>query len=133
MSTPQIAEVQRAVLKGGAKVFGWDIILPTSASAYLNNRRFDQALLKSFISERRSGRIVLGQAQLNTQIIAPHRAFAMTVGGQANIRNLDISVDDDGVSRSLPMFIEMTTKTGTKVEVPGMAMELAARAAAEKP
>ena len=57
----------------------------------------------------------------------------MTAGGQANIRNLDISVDDDGVSRSLPMFIEMTTKSGTKVEVPGMAMELAARAAAEKP
>ena len=133
MWTPQIAEVQTAVLKGGAKVFGWDIILPTSASAYLNNRRFDQALLKSFISERRSGRIVLGQAQLNTQIIAPHRAFAMTAGGQANIRNLDISVDDDGVSRSLPMFIEMTTKSGTKVEVPGMAMELAARAVAEKP
>ena len=33
MWTPQIAEVQAAVLKGGAKVFGWDIILPTSPSA----------------------------------------------------------------------------------------------------
>ena len=133
MWTPQIAEVQAAVLKGGAKVFGWDIILPTSASAYLSNRRFDQALLKGFISERRSGRIVLGQAQLNSQVISPHRAFAMTAGGQANIRNLDISLDDDGVSRSLPLFLEMTTKSGKKVEVPGMAMELAARAAAEKP
>jgi len=133
MWTPQIAEVQAAVLKGGAKVFGWDIILPTSASTYLKDRRFDQALLKGFISERRNGRIVLGQAQLNTQIISPHRAFAMTAGGEANIRNLDISLDDDGVSRSLPLFLEMTTKSGEKVEVPGMAMELAARAAAEKP
>ena len=133
MWTPQIAEVQAAVLRGGAKVFGWDVILPTSASTYLNNRRFDQALLKGFVGERRSGRIVLGEVQLSTQAIAPHRAFAMMVGGAVNIRNLDIDLDDDGISRSLPLFQKMKSKSGKIEEIPGMAMELAARAAGERP
>jgi adenylate cyclase len=133
MWTPQIAAVQEAVLEAGAKVFGWDVILPTSASTYLKNRRFDQALLKSFRAERRSGRIVLGRAQLSELAILPHRAFAMMAGGAANIRNLDISLDDDGISRSVPLFQKMKAKSGKVEEVTGMAMELAARAMGQRP
>ncbi len=133
MWTPQIAEVQAAVLGGGAKVFGWDVILPTSAGTYLNDRRFDQALLKGFRAERRRGRIVLGRAQLSEQAIAPHRAFVMMAGGNANIRSLDINLDDDGISRSLPLFQKMKSRSGKIEEVPGMAMELAARAMGQRP
>ncbi len=133
MWTPQIADVQRAVLRGGAKVFGWDIILPTTASTYLANRRFDQPLLKALAEERGSGRVVLGRTRLSTQAIGPHRAFAMMAGGADNIRNLETSVDDDGISRSLPLFHKLNSDPGRAGYVSGMAMELATRTAGQSP
>jgi len=133
MWTPQIAAVQSALLAADAKVVGWDVILPTSASTYLKDRRFDQPLLKSLAGERKSGRIVLGQAQLGKEPITPHRAFAMMAGGGRNIRNVDINLDDDGVSRSVPLYLELETTGGKTSKVPGLAMELAARFIGQDP
>ena len=128
MWTPQIAMVQSAVLAGGAKVFGWDIILPTSAGTYLNNRRYDQALLQGLANERKENRVVLGQVQLNTEKISPHRAFVMMAGGAKNLRNLEINLDADGISRSVPLFLKTKTKSGDIEKTSSMSMELATRA-----
>lgn len=132
MWTPQIAKVQSAVLAGGAKVFGWDIILPTSAGTYLNNRRYDQDLLKSLANERKDNRIILGQVQLNTEKISPHRAFVMMAGGAKNLRNLEVNLDSDGISRSVPLFLKTKTKSGDIDYTPTMSMELATRALGQK-
>ena len=132
MWTPQIAKVQSAVLAGGAKVFGWDIILPTSAGTYLNNRRYDQDLLKSLANERKDKRVILGQVQLNKEKISPHRAFVMMVGGAKNLRNLEVNVDSDGISRSVPLFLKTKSESGDINDTPTMSMELATRALGQK-
>ena len=80
MWTPQMAAVQDAILDGGAAVFGWDVILPTSAATYLADQRFDASLLKSLSSARKSGKIVLGTAHFGKTRIEPHRLFSWSVG-----------------------------------------------------
>ena len=105
MWTPQMATVQDAVLGGGALVFGWDIILPTSAATYVADRRFDAALLKSLASARREQRVVLGTAHFGQTRIEPHRLFTWTVGGAANLRSLNVSPDFDGIVRRVPIYL----------------------------
>jgi len=128
MWTQQMAMVQNAVLAGGAKAFAWDIILPTSATRYVADKRFDTPLLKSLaIWGRKKGRVILGDVSVGTDIVGPHRAFVLAAGGAKNVRSLNLALDSDGVARSLPGFAQVHGGDGNLRRVPAMAGELAAR------
>ena len=55
----------------------------------------------------------------------------MMAGGAKNLRNLEINLDADGISRSVPLFLK--TKSGDIEETSSMPMELAIRALGQKP
>ena len=103
MWTPQIANVQDSILDAGAKVIGWDVILPTSAATYVADRDFDRSLLQSLSRTAREGRVVLGMADVGAKPIKPHVLFTWAVGGDKNLRLINILPDDDGVVRHVPV------------------------------
>ena len=133
MWTPQIAKVQNAVLAAGARVIGWDIILPTSAATYVADKNIDRELLKSFAQARRDGRLILGAAQLGSSHIVPHRLFSWAAGGASNLRSLNVNVDEDGIIRSVPTFLPVQKRDGSLTHVPSLSLELAARYKNNKP
>src|SRR6516164_3255368 len=71
--TPEIAQVLNAVLAGGAKVVGFDIVFPTSieqseipfGDGTLGGRLrgFDRDFLRALALGARDGKVVLGEAQ----------------------------------------------------------------------
>lgn len=124
MWTPQIGRVQDAILAARPSAIGWDLILPTSAAAYVADRGFDKPLLSSLAEAARAGRVVLGTAQLGDNLISPHRLFSYSAGGGRNLRSLNIAVDADGVVRRVPLFLR---RQGEDTYVPTMSLELAAR------
>lgn len=128
MWTPQMAAIQDAVLDAGATVFGWDIILPTSAATYVADRRFDRPLLVSLARHgRNAGRVVMGEVSFAGRLLQPHKGFYTAVGRAGNIRSLNTTPDGDGLIRSMPLFVEQASgDDGTRL-VPSMALELAAR------
>jgi len=128
MWTQQMASVQNAVLEGGAKAFAWDIILPTSATRYVADKRFDAPLLKSLAGwGRKKKRIVLGNVSVGKDIVGPHRAFVLAAGGAKNVRSLNLPLDADGIARSLPGFVTVKGSDGNLSRVPAMAGEMAMR------
>lgn len=126
MWTPQLATVQDMLLAGGAKVIGWDLILPTSASTYVADRKFDVPLLKSLSAASKDGRLVLGTASFAGNTIAPHGLFAWSAGGAANLRSVNVAPDPGGVLRRVPAFHKVSNDGGEAWQ-PSMATELAAR------
>ncbi len=127
MWTPQIAAVQDAILSGGARVIGWDVILPTSAASYVADRNFDAPLLRSLAAGGRAGRVVLGTAHFSDTRIEPNRMFAWSVGGAANLRSLNVGDDADGVVRRVPTYLQVEKPGGERAFVPSMALELMQR------
>jgi adenylate cyclase len=127
MWTPQIATVQNAILAAGARVIGWDLILPTSAATYVADKNIDRELLKSFASAKQKGRVVLGTAQVGETLIQPHRLFSWAAGGARNLRSLNVLPDAGGIVRRIPTFFETKKAGGSVSFVPSMALELAAR------
>ena len=132
MWTPQIAAIQDALLAGGARVIGWDLILPTSAATYVADRNFDSALLKSLSAARKGGRVILGTANLGDKAIEPHRLFSWAAGGASNLRSLNVLPDRGGVIRKVPAFHVFRKQDGAREFVTSMALELAARKSGKK-
>lgn len=129
--TPAIAEVQNAVLEAGAMAFGWDLILPTSAAGWVSDRQYDRPLLQSLARYGRKGQIVLGEANVGTGTLRPHKALIWAAGGPNNLRSLNVGTDGDGVVRALPSTLRGQDATGGPVQAPGMAMDLALRSGAD--
>ena len=128
MWTPQYAETINAIMAGGAKVFGFDIILPTSLETKL--RGYDKPFLKTLFRHGRSGKLVLGKVQHHGKPVSPYRGHSLAVGNQRNIRLLNLGVssdDDDGIIRNLPLWFN----AGNRYD-PSMSVELAARAVNQK-
>lgn len=120
--TPQVARVQDAVLAAGAKVFGYDVIFPTSLEPFLPG--YEKPFLLSLMRGAKEGRVVLGKVQHGSRPVAPHPAQSMVVRHQSNIRALNMLADVDDIIRRLPLFFD--TQAGDRE--PSMALELAARA-----
>lgn len=134
MWTPQIADVQNALLAGGARVIGWDLILPTSASTYVADRKFDVPLLKSLAAARDGDRVILGTASFPGGAISPHGLFAWSAGGAANLRSLNLEPDAGGVARRMPVFFPLAEAgDGAERWQPSLALEMAARALSLSP
>jgi len=133
MWTPQIASVQDSILTGGARVIGWDFILPTSAATYVADKNIDRELLKSLARAKQDGRIVLGTAQVGETLIRPHRLFSWAAGGARNMRSVNVNPDAGGIVRRTPTFFQTKKADGIVSFVPSMALELAARKLGSQP
>ena len=131
--TPQIAQVLNALIDGGAKVIGFDIIFPTSieqsavpfAGETLGARvrGFDRDYLRALALGARAGKVVLGQVQHQDQPVVPSPGQRAAVGYGPNIRVLNAFSDSDDIVRRVPLSF-----TVDGAPAPSMAVELAARA-----
>ena len=136
--TREIAEVLSAVIAGGAKVVGFDIVFPTSIEQSeipfgdetlgAKVRGFDADFLRALALGARAGKVVLGEAQNGNFPIQPAPGQRIAVGRYRNIRSLNAYTDADDVVRRMPL-----TVVTDGVAVPSMSVELAARALGNTP
>lgn len=133
MWTREIGRVISAVVDGGAKVVGFDVIFPTSIeqSQVLADgetvgsrmRGFDRDFLRALATSARQSKLVLGEVQHGDDLILPAPGQRAAVGQQGNIRSLNVYSDPDGIVRRTPLML-----LANGVEVPSMSLELASRA-----
>jgi adenylate cyclase len=131
--TSEVARVLDAVIAGGAKVVGFDIIFPTSIEQSeipfgedllgARVRGFDRPFLRSLATGASAGKVVLGEILRGERSIRPSPGQRIAVGQQKNIRALNIYSDPDEVVRRMPLTFLIDGKP-----VPSMALELASRA-----
>ena len=131
--TPEIGRVLTAIIDGGAKVVGFDIIFPTSIEQSAVRfgdetlgarlRGFDRDYLRALAIGARAGKVVLGQVQHKDDPVLPSPGQRAAVGHGRNIRALNVYSDPDGVVRRVPLAFSVDGET-----VPSMPAELAARA-----
>jgi adenylate cyclase len=133
--TREIGRVLTAVVDGGAKVVGFDVIFLSSieqsqipfGDAPLGARMkgFDRDFLRVLRQTSDAGKLVLGAILSNDHPEVPDRAQQLAVGN--NIRALNVNTDIDDVIRRMPL-----TFTIDGQQVPAMAVELASRALGAK-
>ncbi len=121
--TPQLATVIEALLDSGAKVIGQDIVLPTTAEAFLPGR--DRPYLLALRRGGQQGRLLLGRVQHLAEPLSPHPAQVYAVGPQ-NLRLLNLTSDIDGVVRRMPMNFAVR-KDGEITAEAGFGLEMTAR------
>jgi len=136
--TRELGQVVNALIEGGAKVVGFDIIFPTSIEQSgvpfgeetlgARVRGFDRDYLRALALGARAGKVVLGQVQHADHPILPSPGQRAAVGQGRNIRALNVYSDPDDVIRRIPF-----TFTVDGEPVPSMAVELASRAAGVAP
>jgi len=131
--TPEIGRVLTAIVEGGAKVVGFDIIFPTSieqSEVPFGNetlgarvRGFDRDYLRALALAARADKLVLGQVQHKDSPVLPSPGQRAAVGFGRNIRSLNVYSDPDGVVRRIPLGFSVDGEP-----VASMAAELAGRA-----
>jgi adenylate cyclase len=131
--TGAIGHVLNAVIEGGAKVVGFDLVFPTSleqseikiGDTTLGERArgLDRDFLRALSRAAASGQIVLGEAQHGNQPITPSPGQRIAVGHQRNIRTLNVYTDPDDVVRRVPLTVVVGG-----VRTSSMSLELASRA-----
>ncbi|MDE2379398.1 adenylate/guanylate cyclase domain-containing protein [Bradyrhizobium sp.] len=136
--TREIGRVLSALIDGGAKVVGLDVIFPTSIEQSeipfgeeplgARMRGFDRDFLRALATGAAAGKIVLGEIQSRDQPVRPAPAQRIAVRQQSNIRALNVYTDSDDVVRRLPLTFSIDGKP-----VPSMAVELASRALDTRP
>jgi adenylate cyclase len=136
--TGEIARVLKAVLDGGARVVGFDVVFPTtieeSEIAFENEtigarmHGFDRNFLRALAGGANEGRIVLGEVQHGADLIRPAAGQRAAVGQQRNIRSLNVYSDADDVVRRVPLALAVNGAS-----TPAMALELASRALGATP
>jgi len=135
--TGEIGRVLAAPLEGGAKVAGFDVVIPNSleqseipfGDGMLGEkvRGFDRDFLRALAGASTKGKVVLGEV-LGGRSIMPAPGQRIAVRQRQNIRPLNDHTDSDDVVRRLPLTFAIG---GSKV--PTMAVELAARALGTTP
>ncbi len=133
--TTEIGRVLNAVVDGGAKVVGFDIVFKNSIelsqipfgedSVGARLRGFDRDFLRSLANGSSTGRLVLGETLRGD---VPSAGQRIAVGQQKNIRPLNVYLDPDDIVRRVPL-----TFPGERAPVPSMALELASRAQKAEP
>jgi adenylate cyclase len=133
--TTEIGRVLNAVIDGGAKVAGFDIVIPTSIEQSeirfgddmlgARMRGFDRPFLLSLAKAASAGKVVLGETLRGDR---PSPGQQVAAGRQKNIRALNVYSDPDDVVRRVPLTFAADGK-----QIPSMALELAARALSAEP
>jgi adenylate cyclase len=136
--TPEIARVLTAIIAGGAKVVGFDIVFPTSIEQSeipfddgklgARLRGFDRDFLRALALGARDGKVVLGEAQHRDFPILPSPGQRIAVSQSANIRSLNVYNDRDDVVRRIPLSVTVDGNPQWS-----MAVELASRALGSAP
>jgi adenylate cyclase len=136
--TPEIGRILTAIIGGGAKVVGFDIIFPTSIEQSAipfgdetlgaRVRGFDRDYLRALALGARAGKVVLGEVQHQASPVLPSPGQRAAVGFGRNIRSLNVYSDPDGVIRRVPLTFTVDGKPA-----PSMSAELAARATGRQP
>lgn len=136
--TTEVGRVLDAVIEGGAKVVGLDIVFPTSIEQSelpfgddllgARVRGFDRPFLRSLAKGASAGKVVLGEVLRGERSIRPSPGQRIAVGQQKNIRALNIYSDPDEVVRKMPLMFWIGGKP-----VPSMALELVSRALNTEP
>ncbi|WP_456640228.1 CHASE2 domain-containing protein [Bradyrhizobium sp. USDA 10063] len=136
--TGEIGRVLGAVVDGGARVVGFDLVIPTSielsqipfGDGVLGEkvRGFDRDFLRALASASTSGKVVLGEILRGDQPIRPSPGQRVAVRQQQNIRPLNVHTDSDDTVRRVPL-----TFVVGDARITGMALELASRALATTP
>jgi len=131
--TGEIGRVLGAVLEGGARVVGFDMVIPTSielseipfGEGKLGEkvRGFDRDFLRALAAASASGRVVLGEILRGDEPIRPSPGQRVAVRQQQNLRPLNVQLDSDDTVRRLPLTFAVNG-----APTPAMALELAARA-----
>ena len=134
--TREIGRVLTAIIDGGAKVVGFDIVFPTSIEQSempfgdetlgARVRGFDRDFLRALAIGARAGKVVLGQMQHRDLRCCRRPASGSRSASSRNIRALNVHTDPDDVIRRLPLSFAVDGEP-----VPSMAVELAARAAGD--
>ncbi|MFL5040954.1 MAG: SpoIIE family protein phosphatase [Xanthobacteraceae bacterium] len=132
--TREIGRVLTAIIDGGAKVVGFDVVFPTSIEQSavpfgdetlgVRLRGFDRDYLRALALGARAGKVVLGQVQHQESPVLPSPGQRAAVGFGRNIRALNLYNDPDDINRRMPLVFTVDGEP-----VPSMAAELAARAA----
>ena len=136
--TGEIGRVLGAVVEGGAKAVGFDIVfensieqseIPFGESMFGERvRGFDRDFLRALSAGSSAGKVVLGEVLRGDQPIRPSPGQRIAVRQQQNLRALNVYTDGDDVVRRLPLTFSVDG-----ISVPSMALELASRAVAAKP
>ncbi len=136
--TREIGKVLTAVIDGGAKVVGFDIVFPALIEQSeipfdgemlgARLRGFDRNFLRALAIGARAGKVVLGEVLQRDRPIGPSPAQRIAVGRNRNVRALNTYSDPDYVVRRLPLALP----AGKRRE-PSMAVELASRALGATP
>ena len=136
--TPELARVLTAIIAGGAKAVGFDIVFPTSIEQSeipfgdgmlgARLRGFDRDFLRALALGAHEGKLVLGEAQHRDFPIMPSPGQRIAVGQGANIRSLNVYNDPDDVVRRIPLSVTVDGNPQWS-----MAVELASRALGAAP
>ncbi len=136
--TTEIGRVLTAVLDGGARVAGFDIVFANSIeqselpfgddAVGAKLRGFDRPFLRALAAGAAAGKVVLGEALRTDGANQPSDGQRIAVRGPQNIRPLNILSDPDDVVRRVPLSL-----AGKGKPIPSMALELASRALAAEP
>ncbi|HKU06231.1 MAG TPA: CHASE2 domain-containing protein, partial [Bradyrhizobium sp.] len=136
--TGEIGRVLNAIVEGGTKVVGFDTIIPTSleqseipfGEGMLGERvrGFDRDFLRALATAAVPGKVVLGEQLRGNDPIRPSPGQRIAVRQQQNIRPLNTITDRDDTVRRMPLSF-----TINDAKMPGMALELAARAQNARP
>ncbi|MEH2502365.1 adenylate cyclase [Bradyrhizobium sp. AZCC 1578] len=136
--TGEIGRVLSATLEGGAKVAGFDVVIPKSieqseipfGEGTLGEkvRGFDRDFLRALAGATANRKVVLGEVLGGNQPVGPSPGQRVAVRQQQNIRPLNDHTDSDDILRRMPLSF---TVNGARV--PSMAVELASRALGTAP
>ena len=136
--TREIGKVLTAVIDGGAKVVGFDIVFPALIEQSeipfdgemlgARLRGFDRNFLRALAIGARAEKVVLGEVLQRDRPIGPSPAQRIAVGRNRNVRALNTYSDPDYVVRRLPLALP-----AEKRREPSMAVELASRALGATP
>jgi adenylate cyclase len=136
--TGEMGRVLGAIVDGGAKVVGFDMVIPASielseipfGEGVLGEKLkgFDRDFMRALATASTSGKIVLGEILQGEQPIRPSAGQRIAVRQQQNIRPLNIYNDDDDVVRRVLLSFSING-----AQVPALALELASRALNAKP
>ena len=136
--TTEIGRVLTAVLDGGARVAGFDIVFANSIeqselpfgddAVGTKLRGFDRPFLRALATGAAAGKVVLGTALRTGGANQPSDGQRIAVRGPQNIRPLNIYSDPDDVVRRVPLSV-----AGKEKPLPSMALELASRGLAAEP
>jgi adenylate cyclase/guanylate cyclase len=135
--TGEIGRVLSAMLDGGAKVVGFDLVFQDSieqseiplGDGTLGDkvRGFDRDFLRTLATGGAAGKVVLGEVLRADHPIQPSRGQQIAVR-QQNVRPLNIYMDSDDVARRVALSFGLDGRP-----LPSMALELAARALGTPP